>query len=47
MLFSVQPVDPATYAAAAALLLGAALFAFYLPARAATRVDPVQALRHD
>ena len=41
MLFSVTPTDPVTFAAVAAVLIGVALFASYLPARrGATRVDP-------
>ena len=44
-LFEISAVDPATLAAAAAVLLGAAILAAWLPARRATRVDPVSALR--
>jgi predicted permease len=47
LLFDVQPLDPVTYLIVAGLLLGAALLASYLPARRATRVDPLQALRAD
>jgi predicted permease len=47
LLFGVQAVDTATYAEVSAVLLAAALLAFYLPARVAARVDPIQALRHD
>jgi putative ABC transport system permease protein len=44
-LFEVAPRDPATFLAAAAALAGVGLLASYLPARRATRVDPVIALR--
>jgi putative ABC transport system permease protein len=45
MLFSVRPTDPATFAAVGLILAAAALLASYLPARKATRVDPIVALR--
>lgn len=45
LLFGVKPIDPATYAATAAVLLATAAAASYLPARRATRVDPIVALR--
>jgi predicted permease len=45
LLFEVRPFDPATYAAAAITILGVAVAASALPARRATRVDPVIALR--
>src|SRR5262249_8979789 len=44
MLFDVAPTDPATYAAVSAVLAAVALVASYLPARRATRVDPIVAL---
>jgi ABC-type lipoprotein release transport system permease subunit len=47
MLFGVNPADPATIAAAIGLLTAATLVASYAPARRASRVDPLVALRHD
>jgi len=47
MLFDLTPLDPATYAAVAMLFGAVALAASYLPARRATQVDPVVALRCD
>jgi ABC-type lipoprotein release transport system permease subunit len=42
-----KPNDPAALTMAAAILLGAALLAGYVPARKASRIDPVTALRHE
>jgi predicted permease len=47
LLFQVSPTDPVALGAAALVLLGVATAASYLPARRATSIDPVQALRTD
>jgi predicted permease len=47
LLFEVKPTDPVSLTAAAALLVGVGGVAAYLPARRASRVDPVEALRAD
>jgi len=46
-LFHVSAVDPLTFALMAAALIAAALLASYIPARRATRVDPMVALRYE
>jgi len=46
-LFGLSRVDPATFAIAIAVVSGMTVFAAWLPARRATRVDPMEALRCD
>ncbi|HEX5411110.1 MAG TPA: ABC transporter permease [Terriglobia bacterium] len=45
ILFETQPTDPATFAAMAVVLLAVAFAAGYIPARRASRIDPIIALR--
>jgi putative ABC transport system permease protein len=46
-LYGVSPLDPATFAGASLLLIVVALVACWAPLRAATRLDPVEALREE
>lgn len=47
MLFEITATDPTSYGIAAVLLIAVSLLACYLPARRASKIDPMEALRHE
>ncbi len=47
LLFGVSPTDPLTFAGVALILTGVSLLACYIPARRASRLDPLTAVRHE
>ena len=47
MLFGIEPTDPVTFASVSLILLAIGVLASWLPARRATRIEPISALRSD
>jgi len=47
MLYGIQPTDPLTLVVVSLMIGGVVLLASYIPARRATKVDPIVALRYE
>jgi putative ABC transport system permease protein len=47
LVYGIRATDPLTFVSAALILCAATLIACYIPARRATRIDPIEALRHE
>jgi ABC-type lipoprotein release transport system permease subunit len=45
LLFGIEPLDPAAYVSATAVIIAAAALASYVPARRAANVNPIETLR--